>query len=311
MPRGRSLASKGKGRYYLLRGSVGLSGSRKITPVSLARRREDQTPGVISHGSDQARYPLDTSTYSRLETRRICQLLWIDTEPVAFLLDNAGLRGDCSQRGNESGWMYRFLGGHLFHSVSAIGLQKLVRAMSVRKVSKGERIVQKGDTGNTFYVLSAGYAEIVKDVPLASLGAGDFFGEDALISGMRRNVDVTMSADGELRCMSAEAFHDLLANKIIRNAALSSCSSRLDVSLAGSCKEEGVSKITHIPVCLLRDSLTRLSFGTSYVVTGDTMPECRLATFILLHHGFSASCCLPFERHHAGTVRPFAQVLNA
>jgi len=313
MPSGRRLASKGKGRYYLLRGSVSLAGSRKITPVSQARRRQDHIPGVISHGTDQARYPLDTSACSRLETRRVCQLLWIDTEPVAFLLDCAEQRSESKHHrgGNECGWMHRFLGGHLFHSVSALGLQNLVRAMSIRKVKQDEQIIRKGDTGNTFYVLSEGHAEIVQDEPLASLGPGDFFGEDALISGMRRNVDVTMTADGELRCMSAEAFHALLTNKIIRNASLSSGAFRLDVSLAGFCKENGAPNVIHIPVCLLRDSLNQLNFESSYVVTGDTMPECRLATFILLHHGFKASCCLPLERHQAGTVRPLAQVLNA
>lgn len=312
VPKGRSLASKGRGRYYLLQGSVGLDGSQKISLVSQARSHREHPRGLISHGTNQARYPLDTGAYSRMATRRVCQLLWIDTEPVAFLLDNARQNTDYGSRGIESSWMHRFLGGHLFNTVSAIGLQKLIRVMSTRKVQKDEQIIRKGDKGNTFYVLSAGYAEIVQDEPIASLGPGDFFGEDALISGMQRNVDVTMSADGELRCMSAEAFHGLLANKIIKNKALSSRTLRLDVSLAGNCLENGMrNEISHIPVALLRDSLNQLGFENSYVITGDTMPECRLATFILLHHGFKASCCLPAERHQAGTVRPFAQILNA
>ncbi len=312
VPKGRNLASKGRGRYYLLQGSVGLAGSQKISLVSQGRLGQGPLRGLISHGTKQARYPLDTGAHSRLATRKVCQLLWVDTEPVAFLLDNARQNTEYSLRGVESSWMHRFLGGHLFNSVSAIGLQKLIRVMSARKVCKDEQIIRKGDKGNTFYVLSSGYAEIVQEQPLASLGPGDFFGEDALISGMHRNVDVTMTADGELRCMSAEAFHGLLANKIIKTKALSSRTTRLDVSLAGNCVGDDVRKeIIHIPVSLLRDSLNQLSFESNYVITGDTMPECRLATFVLLHHGFKASCCLPAERHQAGTVRPFAHVLNA
>ncbi|MBV1905939.1 MAG: cyclic nucleotide-binding domain-containing protein [Pseudomonadales bacterium] len=312
IPKGRSLASKGRGRYYLVHGSVGLSGRDRVKIVREGQTDQLCTLGVIVHGTEQARYPLDTGPYSRLATRRVCQLLWIDTEPVAFLLDGVDCQAVRPLFQAENGWMNRFLGGHLLASVSPPGLQAIIRAMSTRNVVNHEQVIKQGEVGNIFYVISSGTAEVIQSGPVAALGPGDFFGEDALISTMRRNADVVMSSDGELKCISAEAFHGLLANKVVKPARLEGSAVRLDVSLAGRCKEQDIDDaITHIPICHLRNGLNRLNVSAHYVVTGDTMPECRLATFILLHHGFNANCCIPGEQHQAGTVRSFAQLLNA
>jgi CRP-like cAMP-binding protein len=59
----------------------------------------------------------------------------------------------------------------------------------------GAAIVSEGDAGTSFYVLMSGRATVSRSgAPIASLAAGDYFGELALFDPSPRNATVT--ADG-------------------------------------------------------------------------------------------------------------------
>ena len=55
----------------------------------------------------------------------------------------------------------------------------------------GTHLVSKGDVAYKFFGIIEGYASVSVDgTPVASLGAGDCFGEMAVIEAERRNADV-------------------------------------------------------------------------------------------------------------------------
>lgn len=63
-------------------------------------------------------------------------------------------------------------------------------------VPAGEAVVQQGDEGDAFYVIVSGTADVRQDDrSIASLGAGDFFGEIALIDGKPRSATVVATDD--------------------------------------------------------------------------------------------------------------------
>jgi CRP-like cAMP-binding protein/Fe-S-cluster-containing hydrogenase component 2 len=65
---------------------------------------------------------------------------------------------------------------------------------AVRNFTPGERITTEGNFGNSFFVLTRGSVSVTLGPEarrLATLGAGSFFGEMTLISGLPRNASVT------------------------------------------------------------------------------------------------------------------------
>jgi len=83
----------------------------------------------------------------------------------------------------------------LFDPLSDEDLRVLAYFVSAVEFDEGETAVQKGDLGDTCYIICSGRAEarapgIWGDEVLGSLGHGDFFGELALLLDQPRNADV-------------------------------------------------------------------------------------------------------------------------
>jgi len=73
--------------------------------------------------------------------------------------------------------------------------------------SDGDVIVSEGETGNCMYVVQAGEVAVARDqggreIPLATLGPGDVFGEMALFTKQPRSA--TVRACGEARILTVD-----------------------------------------------------------------------------------------------------------
>ena len=73
-------------------------------------------------------------------------------------------------------------------------------ARPLRRFRGGERIVQQGDPGTSFFVICEGRVTVLREEdevarPLAALEAGEFFGEVALLAGGPRIASVDALAD--------------------------------------------------------------------------------------------------------------------
>lgn len=89
----------------------------------------------------------------------------------------------------------------VFKDLDEVRVQKLVDAFTVVEYARGERIVNKGDQGNVFYIVKSGQVKI-DDIGHGSskfqdhiLKEGECFGERALITGETRAANVTASDD--------------------------------------------------------------------------------------------------------------------
>jgi CRP-like cAMP-binding protein len=79
------------------------------------------------------------------------------------------------------------------------------------RVQEGRTLTTQGDRGAEFFVVRWGRASCTIDgEKVGDFGAGDFFGELALLSGTRRSATVTAQSEMELLVFSAAEFGRLL-----------------------------------------------------------------------------------------------------
>jgi len=75
----------------------------------------------------------------------------------------------------------------------------------------GETVIRAGDTGREFFIVRRGVVAIeVGDHEVARLGAGDFFGELALLTGTARHADVKAREETEVFEVDEAMFKDVL-----------------------------------------------------------------------------------------------------
>jgi len=117
--------------------------------------------------------------------------------------------------------------------LSVAAMEHLAEHLSSQAVSSGNRIIDQGDEGDRFYVVSEGQFEVIKDGrPVATLGQGDFFGEIALLREAPRSATVVALADAEVyilergefiaaitgHSMSAEAATQIIEERLAHTA---------------------------------------------------------------------------------------------
>src|SRR5207249_9410271 len=85
--------------------------------------------------------------------------------------------------------------------------------------AKGEAMTRQGAEAHSFYIMTQGSAEVaisVADAPrkvIATLQAGDFFGEMSLLTGDKRSATVAALADVECYRLAKDALHDILQKR--------------------------------------------------------------------------------------------------
>jgi CRP-like cAMP-binding protein len=83
----------------------------------------------------------------------------------------------------------------LFADLSSEELQQIALLFKERDFEAGETIIQEGSGGSAFYVIEAGEATVsIQGTVRSTLGAGDFFGEIALIDDGTRMATITAAS---------------------------------------------------------------------------------------------------------------------
>jgi len=99
----------------------------------------------------------------------------------------------------------------MFADCSEHELSEIDRLADEVHVEAGRTIMRQGDLGQEFAVIVSGTAEVVKDdVVVATLGAGDYFGEVALLEAVPRTASVVAATDLVLEVIDRRGFNTLL-----------------------------------------------------------------------------------------------------
>ncbi|MCZ6641947.1 MAG: cyclic nucleotide-binding domain-containing protein [Gammaproteobacteria bacterium] len=281
LPANRWLVRSGRklsGGYYLLRGTVRCS-------------RPDR---VVRQGSHAAfKQPIYPGA-EEIVTLTPVQLLRVDTRPIAFLLEQHPLDvyGDVYKDAHSvdvvaEGWETRFLSSLVMQRLPPERWQRLLRCMTRLEVQRGQDVLRRGDAAEEFLVLRSGRASVhVNGRTLSFLNPGDFFGEDALISGTRRNATVTMLSDGVVMVLPKSNFTELLLGAVVRIVREANGARK---GIRVSVRAEPSEGMIGLPIQTLRESTGSLDPLARYFLAEGPLAERFLAAFLLTQQGFDAS----------------------
>jgi len=168
----------------------------------------------------------------------------------------------------------------IFRRLPYYCLEAAFSRMRQKRVKKGENVISIGESGDAYYIITEGRAEVFqtagKDTlerKVVEIGAGDAFGEEALISGKTRNERVCMTEDGSLLVLGKDDFHELVRKPLVTSVGpqvaksmLDSGYTLLDVRYPEEYHEEHLPGTEWIPLIDLRSRINELDPQSRYIV---------------------------------------------
>jgi CRP/FNR family cyclic AMP-dependent transcriptional regulator len=106
----------------------------------------------------------------------------------------------------------------LFGSLDDEAARNLRDLLRTREVAAGVALFRAGDDGDAMYLIERGRVRIAitdddkKEITLAELAQGDFFGEMAIIDGKQRSADAIVAESARLAVLSRENFLRFIRN---------------------------------------------------------------------------------------------------
>lgn len=102
----------------------------------------------------------------------------------------------------------------LFAHCSKQELQRIASIADQLDVREGKVLIQEGERGREFFVIVEGEVDVQrKGKKVNTLGAGDFFGEIALIAHTPRTATVTSTTPVRLLVITGQSFKTLLEHQ--------------------------------------------------------------------------------------------------
>jgi CRP/FNR family cyclic AMP-dependent transcriptional regulator len=109
----------------------------------------------------------------------------------------------------------------LFSGLSEAELEKLSKVSVRKRVERTAFVVRAGESTDSLYILLTGRAKVTntdeegREIILAWLGPGEFFGEMGMIDGSPRSANVVASEACELLVLSKDAFQRCLQDNFL------------------------------------------------------------------------------------------------
>ncbi|CAG99219.1 cAMP-dependent protein kinase regulatory subunit BCY1 [Kluyveromyces lactis] len=100
----------------------------------------------------------------------------------------------------------------ILKSLSTYDRAKLADALDTEYYEAGQTIIKEGDTGENFYFIEYGEADVSQEGKgvITKLGKGDYFGEVALLNDLPRQATVTATARTKVATLGKSGFQRLL-----------------------------------------------------------------------------------------------------
>ncbi len=298
LPKGKIIFKRGKTleeNYYLLEGCVDL----------IDAQFEKQ---ALEAGSEASRNPLNNGMPTQVSAlaKTSVKLMCLERDFVDLILvwSQSGevVEHDhpaAPPPADEHDWMSYLLEAPLFSRVPPSNIQKLFVRFESVEFDAGSWVIREGEPGDFFYVLERGRAQVLNKAgqPLAEIGPGDYFGEEALVGETTRNAGVRMLTEGSLMRLEKQDFSELLQEPVMRSIDTQEVQllrekgrpvEMLDVRLPLERRMGFIAKSRSIPLAKLRESLPELNREHLYIVSDDAGRRACVAVQLLLQAGLDA-----------------------
>jgi len=215
-----------------------------------------------------------------IRTCEVTHLLQVDWDRIAFLFarnSSPGITDACES------WESRFLGSPMMQLLTTQEWQSLLAGLLPQAYQKGAVVVRQGEAADCCYVLASGHAVVHRGRrTLAYLGPGDFFGEDALVTGLGRNATVTMLEPGNVLALPRQLFNDLLLKSLVE------FTNRPGRGLVVNIGLQPVADAINVSTQTMRQQLHRFGRAQQHFVVGGNEAERALTALMLCQAGFRA-----------------------
>lgn len=292
LPAGTELCRRGEsdGRtIYLLSGAVdieaedGLSKTLDAGDIDAAHAVSPEQP---RQATVRSRTPVNVL---RFDSKRLDRVLAWDQSTETLEKALAAL-----YPGENSDWIRRLLQSRLFYRLPPANVVELFGKLKPEPVSRGQRIISRGEQAESCYFIREGVAEVsipgdTGPVTLALLEKGQYFGEEGLLIEGSRNADIVMVSDGVLMRLDKADFDVLLKAPSLAmlefaaamNEVESGRARWLDVRLVDE-QERGILEgALCMPLQSLRVKSRLLPKEQRYIVYCDTGRRSAAAAFLL------------------------------
>ena len=203
---------------------------------------------------------------------------------------------------NDDDWITTLLKSPIFRALPPANLQKMIMDLDQVSFGKGESIVKQGDLGDSFYIIIKGKCQVsrkpsknAKDINLAELKTQDTFGEDSLLTGELRNVNITALTDTKLLKLSKDKFISLIKDSTLKFIPHSKIEDELkngaiflDVRPPDEYKKFHLPNSKNTPFFSLRMHLKTFEKKSSIIVICADGKTSAAAAFLLLRSKFKA-----------------------
>ncbi|MZR62173.1 cyclic nucleotide-binding domain-containing protein [Alcanivorax sp. DP30] len=289
-----SLGDEDNTTIYLLSGKVELTDENGVAEV-------------VSAGDSASWHPLDHAQPRRSTARAVGEvsvvrfdsfrldtiLSWDQSAGYVILDINAN-----SAYQNDREWMIRLLRSKLFHRVPPTNILEIFRRLRAFRQKEGDVIIRQGEAADCCYILKEGVCEVAvsmgdnEPTPVAMLEEGQWFGEEALLSGKPRNATVAMATDGVLMRLDRKDFDALLREPIINTLpvdkvqeAVEKGATWLDVRTSDEFDQGHLGGAANMPLNVLRLKSRLLDPSRTYAAYCDTGRRSATAAFLLKNAG--------------------------
>jgi CRP-like cAMP-binding protein len=273
---------------------------------------------IVMSGSDIAKHPLvNQQPRKHTATAKVdSQVIRIDTDLLDILLtwdQLSGIEvdeiqveedGADEEEDADGDWMTRILQSKAFLKVPPANIQAIFMRMQDVPVKAGDVIIKQGGDGDYYYIIKHGKCKVTRtsktgsELTLATLGDGDAFGEEALLSEAKRNANIVMTTDGSLVRLSKEDFNELLKEPMLSWVTNEEADAMvkegdtvwIDVRLESEHKNSGIEGSVNIPLFMLRLKAQTLDPEKKYILYCDSGRRSSACAFLLSERGLQVYC---------------------
>jgi rhodanese-related sulfurtransferase len=271
-----SIGSNDKNNFFLLKGAIEV--------IS-----HDDKKFIITANTDKSKSiiaKLKPRSYGAIAKNNVLMAL-IDDDLLTYCLN---LNLSCEEKTKDLGVdeieCFKILTETLFNEQTPI------------PITKGTKIIVQGKRGDYFYFINKGQFQVKQRVTkqhensvVNILEAGEYFGEEALITGEKRNATIVALTDGILSRINHLQFEGLVgcipkvtlehANELIEAGSIP-----LDVRNVKDIHKIGFEKSINIPINLIHSKIFSLDMQASYLIYCNTGKISKAAAFLMMKSGF-------------------------
>ena len=279
---------------------------------------EDGNHVVVSANSEWAKHPLGKRQPEIISATALSdiQLLRIDDNVLDMIVTwdqfsphegvkrepESGAALNVSSSGkrwlNSGIFSAEYLKNGPFAHLPPANIGQLLERIDAIAVRANDVIIREGDEGDYYYMIENGRAQVTRlvgggNMLLAELKAGGVFGEDALVSGAKRNATVTMKTNGMLLRLKRQDFLELMQEPLLHRLSYEDARQKvaqgaiwIDTRHPSEYRYDKVPGAINIPLNDIRSAIGVLNKDHTYIAYCQSGRRSSAAAFILAQAGY-------------------------